>query len=337
MPDPEIALLPVGHGARPAAARALWASIASAVGFTAFAALTTQVHAIRVGSPWQDDPYNGVVSLTQFFVPMLAVAVVARAALCRRREPQPMFRIDQLLRAAFVVTLLAAVTVAVDWLAVALRADRRLWDQGTSWLIIALVPLTAALTASLLLQRLAFRRLPSRDRGRPDGDWLDDLGSVVHGPAVIGIVRDHIVALTVAGSVVAGLLVTAAQAISEGWTSPVLFLTMTAAVAGGFFALALLSVIVLQVAVPRKDAMRRPTGRLRRAAGTAALIGFISLPVSAVLRAGIWTAIGQTGEVGSPIRLMAVTAVSALVAASLAFAVSVSISPLTIVRRNRIL
>ncbi len=242
----------------------------TAVGFTAFAVITTQVHGVRMGSPWQDDPYNGVVSLTQFFVPALAVLVLARTTLCRRRVPQPVFRIDQLLRAAVVGTLLVAVTVAVDWLAVAVHADRRLWDQGTRWLIIALIPLTAVVIASLRLQRRAFRQLPSRDRRRPDGDWLDDLGGVLHGPAMIGWVRNRIMALTVVASSVAGFLVSTAQAIGEGWSSPLLFVAMTAAAAGGFFGLSLLSVRVLQIAVadegPRPGGSRtHPSrGELRR-------------------------------------------------------------------------
>src|SRR4029078_1308378 len=43
--------------------------------FMQLTALATQDQAIRAASPWQDDPYDAMVSLAQFTVPMLAVVI----------------------------------------------------------------------------------------------------------------------------------------------------------------------------------------------------------------------------------------------------------------------
>lgn len=43
-----------------------WCCTGDAVLFTAFAVATRQVRALRAHSPWQDDPYDVVVSAPQF-------------------------------------------------------------------------------------------------------------------------------------------------------------------------------------------------------------------------------------------------------------------------------
>jgi hypothetical protein len=340
--DPEVAVLPVGHRARPAVVSALWVSIAGAAAFTVFACVTTQVKAVRAGSPWQDDPYDGVVSFTEFLVPTLAALIVARAVLVRRREPQPVFRVAQLVRAAFVSTLLSAATVTTDWLAVTVRADRRLWNDETPWLIAALVPLTVAVAAALPLQWRAFRRLPSRDRRRPGGDWLDDLAALIDASAArlpnagralaarlsrdgaIEFVRSHIVAFAAAASLTAGLLITTAQALGEHWTSPLLFLTGTFIGAGGFFAFSMICNTALQIAVPRNTGRKRPETRpaVRRSARAAATAGSSAVPTSAVLRDGIWAVLGRGGQVGTPAQLAVITFTSALLTVVLVFGTS---------------
>lgn len=157
----------MAHHARRATTPALWVSVAGAAAFTVFAGLTTQDHAARAGSPWQNDPYDRVVSFTEFLVPALTALILVRASLLRGHAPQPVFRITQLLRAAFASTLLVAAAVITDWLALALRADRPLWNDGLPWLVAALALLTATAAAGLVLQWRAFRRLPSRDPQRP--------------------------------------------------------------------------------------------------------------------------------------------------------------------------
>ncbi|MEV0404686.1 hypothetical protein [Actinoallomurus sp. NPDC050550] len=98
--------LPVGHRARPAVRTALAAAVLNAILFAVFGYVTTQVKSVRNGSPWQDDPYDAVVTFTVFCVPILVLLVLLRIPLCRRSEPQPLYRVTQLLRAAGLATLL---------------------------------------------------------------------------------------------------------------------------------------------------------------------------------------------------------------------------------------
>ncbi|WP_141960907.1 hypothetical protein [Actinoallomurus bryophytorum] len=333
--EPEIAVLPAEHPARPAVRPALWSALAGAVAFTVSAYVTTQVRAVRAGSPWQDDPYVGVVSFTEFLVPALAVLIAVRALLYRRAEPKPVFRTAQLLRAAFVCTLLVAATIAVDGLAVVLRADHALWNDGTPWLVAALAPLAALVAAALACEARAFRRLPPRDGHVPGGDWLDDLAVLAETLAVrlppsgarlavriarggaIEFAREHIMAVAALASLGAGLAIGVAQAVGEHWTSPVLFLTFAAIGTGGFFAFSMICNTALRIAAPREPAS---AGRVRRSARMAVIAGSLALPASAVLRDGIRTTLGLHGEIDNAGQLAVITFAGGLSAAVLVFA-----------------
>ena len=332
--DPGIAVLPADHRARPAAALALWVSVAGAVAFTAFAYVTTQVHAVRAGSPWQDDPYVGVVSFTEFLVPALAVLIAVRVLLHRRTEPKPVFRTAQLLRAAFVCTLLVAATIVTDGLAVVLRAAHSRWNDGTPWLVATLAPLAVLAATALVCEARAFRRLPPRDGHAPGGDWLDDLAVLAETLAVrlppagarlavrfarggaIEFARRHIMTVAALASLAAGLSIGLTQAVGEHWTSPVLFLTFIAIGTGGFFGLSMICDTVLRITVPRDPVS---TGRVRRSARVAVIAGALALPASAVLRDGIWTTLGRHGQVGDAGGLAMITFGGALSTTVLVF------------------
>src|SRR6476469_3123576 len=108
------ASLPVGAAVRDTAGRSLLGAAVLGAAFTLFAAITTQDPAVRAHSPWQDDPYDALVSLTALLVPVMLLAGLARTRLCRRSEPLPAARLDGLVRAARLVVLLVAATVGVD-------------------------------------------------------------------------------------------------------------------------------------------------------------------------------------------------------------------------------
>jgi hypothetical protein len=263
--------------------RALWSTAGMVVVFTAFAVVTTQVKAVRAGSPWQDDPYDGVVSFTVFLVPALAFLIAVRVALTRNRSGEPVHR------ASLVAGALVGATAVTDWIAVALRADRPLWNGWTPWLIGALTLVTAATAVTLPVVWRARRRLTGAE---PHGDWLADLPL----PAK-AFIRRHIVAIAALASLAAGLAITTAEAVGEGWTSPLLFLTGVAIGAGGLFAFSMATNALLHVAVP--PAKRR--SRLHRALRFAVVLGAAALPVAAVLRDDIWP------PVDSPERFAVVT------------------------------
>ncbi|MET8629189.1 hypothetical protein ABZW30_36570 [Kitasatospora sp. NPDC004669] len=289
--------------------RALWGALALAVGFTAFAYVTTQARMLRAVIPWQADPYDAVVSFTLFLVPALAALTVVRAWLCRGGGPQPGYRVDQLLRAARLGAALVAATVATDATAAVLRAERELWDGRTTWLIAALLPLGTGAGWCLTLLRRAVRELPPEERRRPGGDWLDDLALLAAPLADLGAVtrflRRHTVAAAAGLSLSAGALVVSGQAAGEGWPGWQLAVVELAVFVSGFFAFCLLSDVLLRIAVTRP----RP-GAGRAAAFAAAL----AVPVSGGLRDAVWSLAGLPGEVDSPARLLALMAVCALLA-----------------------
>ncbi|WP_188277445.1 hypothetical protein [Streptomyces sp. CBMA152] len=314
------ATLPVGHPARAAVCRAARDGLAAAAVFTAFAEVTSHVQAVRAGSPWQNDPYDAVVSFTLFLVPALAALAAARSVLLRRDEPQPRFRISQLLRTWGLCAALIATTTLTDWTAVALRADRGRWSGMTPWLVASLVlPTAAAAVASARVLR-ARRLLSPGPRGRGEsaaaGDWLDDLEPVVRGLAVhlpapltravdravthrrfacaVRFTRRHVLGLAEAAAGLGGALLAAAEAVGEGWTDPLLWLTAASVHAGGFFAFAMLCNATLSIAVPRANGRRRGSLRAARHAVTAAAL---AIPLTGALRAPLRPLIGRTDTV----------------------------------------
>jgi hypothetical protein len=325
--------IPAGHPARRPAAWALWCSVLTGVVFTAWAYATTQFPGISGSTPWQNDPYHGMISFTEFLVPAMTVLMVVRASLWRRGQPQPVFRINQIARACLVSSALVALTVLTDVIAVLLATDHDLWDTKTPWLIASLLPLALLAAASLALYRTALRRLPRTKSGRPDGDWLDDLAELVRRTTGVridrptGFVRDHIVASAVLLSALAGVGVASMQALGEGGESPLLFGMSVLVGFGGFLAFCLISNAVLHIAEPRdRTGQEQPAGRFRKATRIAVIAGALALPAAAVLRDRIWQLLGHHVEVDSVGTYASITVITALVIGLLVFGAAAALS-----------
>ncbi len=299
-----------------------------------FAVLTTQVHSIRAASPWQDDPYDTAISFTKFFVPLVTLTAGLRLLVWRQASPQPAYRARQLLRAASVVTILIALTLVTDWLALTLRADHELWNQETPWLAASLIPLTCLAVASAGQQRRAARLLPLYNRRDPGGDWLDDLAPIVavaaaHAPHRAGqwvnpaaaehlvtAIRRHFVSIAAATSAAVALIVITGVDIGEGGLSPTLFMVELWIFLSGTFGFVLVASAALHVvALPQR-------GRVRSAGRAAAAAGALCVPVSMALRDLIWTGVGMEGNLSTPEQLFVLTLVCASIAAVLTLAVS---------------
>jgi hypothetical protein len=308
---------------------ALTASVLNAVVFTAFAFVTTQAKVLRNGSPWQDDPYDTVVTFTMFFVPIIAALIVLRVPLCRRNEPLPLYRVKQLLRASCASALLVTATFVTDWVAVIVRADRSLWDSGTPWLIAALGLVSLPAAGEWFMQYRARRLLPHQGDDQVHGDWLDDARLVVQlvaarlprpagrlaawlgrSDAVVRI-RDRFTLIVAAASLVAGLAVATALARENGFSR--LFISETLWFAGGMYAFGTVCDAVLQLTV------RQARGRLRQAVHVAVTAGALALPVSLALRESLWTFAGFSGTVDTPGSSTVLTIVSALLTSAIAF------------------
>ena len=330
MADVETPVVPAGHPARPVVRAALAASVLNAVVFTVFACVTTQVKAVRHGSPWQDDLYETVVTFTMFFVPIVTALIVPRMLLCRRNQPVPLDRAAQLLRASVVSALLVTATFATDWAAVIARADRSLWDSGTPWLIsvLALVSVLAAVNWVMLARTPGL--LPRHDVDQVPGDWLDDARLLVDRVAArlpqptspfaawldrtgaIGWIRRRATLVVAAGSLAAGLVVATALARENGFGA--LFFSETAWFGGGAYAFGMIANAVLRLTA------RQPRGRLRQALNNAAIAGAAALPVSLGLRGSILVATGLNGIRSTPASITVLTFVSALLTGAVVFA-----------------
>ncbi|SEM62704.1 hypothetical protein [Streptacidiphilus jiangxiensis] len=358
-PDPPSAAdadvtLPAGDPARAAVRRAARDGLAAAVLFTAFAEATSHIRTVRAGNPWQDDPYDAVVSFTLFLVPALAALAAARSVLLRRDEPQPGFRIGQLLRAWGLSAALIAATALTDWTAVALRADRGHWNAVTPWIVASLtLPTAAAAVAGarvLRARRLLPPGLRGPGRGAVAGDWLDDLaplarelaahlpapwtravdGAVTHRrfTSAVRFGRRHVVGLAGAAAGLGGALLAAAEAVGEGWTDPLLWLTAAFVHAGGFFAFAMLCNATLSIAVPRTTgrthgpARATRTGRAARAGRRAVTAAALAVPLSGALRAPLRPLIGRIDTVPA---LAELVLAGAAVAGVLTFVVAVAL------------
>ncbi|MER7006514.1 hypothetical protein ABT297_26215 [Dactylosporangium sp. NPDC000555] len=139
--------------------RVSWWSMSCAVLFTAFAVASTQVQALRMHSPWQDDPYDVVVSFTQILVPALAVGIVFRRSG------------EELLRGGWALVGIVAATAATGWVAVGLRVHEDRWGGPGRFLIagLALVTLAAVAVAT------AMWRVGEGTRAPAGPDWVEDV------------------------------------------------------------------------------------------------------------------------------------------------------------------
>jgi predicted dienelactone hydrolase len=153
--------------------------VGCAVLFTAFAVASTQVRALRAHSPWQDDPYDVVVSFTQLLVPALSAALALRI-ISRRPGAAP----GDLLRGGWALLGMVAMTAATDWVAVGLHVHQDAWGRTGRLLIAALVLITlVTATVAAAMWWIIRRATESADvRADPAGsDWVDDVLTGVGG------------------------------------------------------------------------------------------------------------------------------------------------------------
>jgi hypothetical protein len=116
-----------------------------------------------------------------------------------------------------------------------------------------------------------------------------------------------------------GALLAAAEAVGEGWTDPLLWLTAALVHAGGFFAFAMLCNATLSISVPRAKGRRRGSARAARHAVTAAAL---AVPLTGALRAPLRPLIGRTDTVPA---LAELVLAGAAVAGVLTFVVAVAL------------
>jgi hypothetical protein len=327
--------LPVGHPSRPLVRRAFDAVLLAAASFVCFAIITTQVKSLRVHSPWQDDPYDAVVSFTMFFVPLLCGLCLVRVQLFRRQLPLAIQRVRDLLRASWLVFALIGATLAVDWTSVGLQADHPLWTTATSGLIAMLGATSAVWLISGVALRIASRQRELAVGGLPRssvdlaGDvvavvdqWTHSLGPLGRLAAPVNRwlgagmldgrsgVRRH--PLVWAAGIALGFgLFLAAGAASEGGPAPLLAL-FTGVGACGMFAFLVIGgwfLGAVRSTVPSTGGRRRVIH--------AATLTCVSVPTALAFRDSLWWLVGSTSDragLGELAALLAVVGCAVFVA-----------------------
>ena len=155
-----------------AAVMALW----TAAVFVVYLWVAKEIRLFYVHEPWQNDPYDAVVSFAFFFVPILAVLCLTRAALCKSAKPLPVRRVRELLIGSRLMLVVAGVTLGAEWMSFALGVERELWDSNTVVMLVALGFMTAFVLVAGLLVIGALRSTPAAERGP---DWWSDASAVI--------------------------------------------------------------------------------------------------------------------------------------------------------------
>lgn len=299
--------LPVGDPVRVRARRALGATVVTGLSFFAFAVISTQDKTVRAHSPWQDDPFDVVVSFTLFLVPMLLAALIVRVQLCRANRPLPSRRISDLLRCARLALAAVALTVLTDWCAVALQEHASVWSQPGEALIAALGLLTILVVVAAAALVAAGSASISGDAANAGPDWIEDMVTLasqhaghlgkVSGAAHWAVdladqhlvcgrfgLRRHPVMAAFFAALAFGLSLAVAQGVGEHeFTGPrstagvIAFLTFVGG--GGMFGLLVTAGAYLRVVKP--DGRHPPEDRRQL---VAAVTSALSIPVTVAFR-----------------------------------------------------
>ena len=183
--------LAVGEPARVRAGLAIIASLVLAAVFAVFTVVCKETAALDLRQPWQDDPYDVVVSLDFVALPLLVIIGVLRVQLCRRYEPLPARRLVDLLRAGGAAVAVSLATELVEWVAVLLGRHRATWTAATRAQVAALAMLTAATIGARVLLRRAARTVTQVATPEAQPDWLaDGVALGLRAAAMLGQHRD---------------------------------------------------------------------------------------------------------------------------------------------------
>lgn len=286
--------------------------------FEALTVFATQDKTVRAASPWQDDPYDAVVSLAQFTVPMLGVVIALR--LFAWRAPGGPDRVQQTIRAAAAMTALVGITLIFEWAAIIAGAHAASWGAWTSVLIGGLV--VASLLTAVITVLLVRRRAPRGSSSRWRHDWLGDIVLVCRWvpvvrhwatPAVAAWIRRRAMTVFVTLSVLAAAVTIGFLAVGERWTDPLLIAWALVVETTSNLAFCLVCNRVAGFIA------RPPLTRPRSTAEASLLAGCVTLQVATAFRDALWPVFG-TGPLTSVPAVVALT-LGAGLAASLVTAV----------------
>jgi hypothetical protein len=301
--EPISLTLAVGDPVRAAVGRAVRGSLLLAATFVVFTWAAKELPSLYARAPWQDDPYDALISFTIFAVPLLAGLCLVRAPLCRRLEPLPVRRALDLARAGQLLVGAVLVTAASEWVSVALGDHRSAWTAVTI-VLIGMLSLVSVLSGAVAAQLWRARRnLPADSRLLAQPDWLAD--AAVTGErlaarlerrhqaaagtlrrlerAMLADIARHPVGSAAVASLGFGVFVSVTQALGEGYRPRAALLFLAVPVAS-MFAFLLAAGTHLHLARPRD----RSAGRVLRPLVAASA----SVPVTFAFRDSLVPALG---------------------------------------------
>lgn len=313
-----------GGGSR-AALVAVRVSLGTAVLFEALTVPATQHTPARAAAPWQDDPYHTMVFLAEFAVPVLALLIALR--LLAWQAPGGPDRAQQTVRAAGLMTSLVGLTAASEWAALLGGQHRAAWN-GWTWTLTGGLAAVCVLTTAAALSLARCRREHGSSR-RWQHDWLGDAvllaGRVPQlrrwaTPEAAAWVRARAGTVFLAVSLLASAALTAAQAVGERWTDPLLIAWLLVALTAS-------GLVICAVGNALAGFVARPPGsRARRVAEVSAVTGCAAVQVAIGFHDPLWSAF-RSGPLTSVPALTALTLGPGLVASAATAAALVLSAP----------
>jgi hypothetical protein len=310
--------------------------------FVAFTWTAKELPALYVHEPWQDDPYDAVVSSTLWCIPLLVGLCLLRVALCRRYSSLPVRRALDVRRVSRVLVGAILVTLASDWASVVLQARRSAWTGTTTVLICLLALLTAlAFAAARELRHAGRGGLPRADApSQPDwladalalgareadrlGPWRDEALTALRwlDRELVARVRGHPLLAAGAFALAFGAAVAAPQVVGERYGPPMALFYF------GVVACTLFAFVVIVGAHLRL--VGRPGARPSRAV-LALVLACTSVPLTVSFRDSLWWVLGTNEGDAGLTQLTVLLLAGAAATATLVFAGE----PLVRGRRNR--
>jgi hypothetical protein len=294
-----------------------WAAVGTLVVAALFVVFALAVKQFRVLSdhvPWQNDPYDAVVSFTVFFISLTGAMGIVRISLCRRNQPLPVARVISVLRGGRVLVGAMLVTVLADWVSIILGADRATWNNTTPATIAVLAVVTVLLIAAAGVQLRASQLTRGLRHGVHGPDWFSELVSAAElyaswlGPLrVIGvrvirwidrrlvlvIRRDPVIAAALAALAFGSLL--ALNTLLREGPGPAVWLDILVGGCGMF------AFLVAAGAYMELVGASRPAAGTRRRVIDAAVAGCAAVPAAVAFRAWLWWIVGT--DAGGALRL----------------------------------
>ncbi len=292
------------------------------IAFSAYTWGAKEVLALYLHEPWQDDPYDAVVSFAMIMIPLLTALVALRTALGAAELPAR--RAIDLVRASRLIVGVVAVTELSDWVSLAFQAHQDAWNSTTAAMVAGLATFSLCTVAVVEKLRLSAAHRDSDVPDQPDwatdavvllerlthhlGKWRPSASSAVRwvDNVVIARVRFHPVAAAAVFSILLGAAADAPQVVLEGYGLGLaaLFITISACSTFAFVALAGRYLRL----VSRRGAPLRP--------GVATSVAVAaSVPLAATFRGGLWWVVGSSEANAGPQQLASLLAVFAVATA----------------------